>query len=202
MSALWQTRRAVRAGALLLLGALAIHWLRYLLAYGSHPTRELNRQGHSYLVDLVPILTTIAAGLLLAAGVLRLAAPKQPSGPSGRLGPRCGAYGLALLLIFSAQELSEGFLSQDHAGGVAELLVGGWLASLPLALALGALLAAAERMLDAVESRLASCLCGEVPSHQHGSGDAPPAMTWLRPLAAAGLAFGLARRPPPVPALR
>ena len=46
------TRIPVRARALALvpMGTLVVHELRYLIAFGSHADRELARQGHAYLV--------------------------------------------------------------------------------------------------------------------------------------------------------
>jgi len=55
--------------ALLPAAALAVHQLRYLLAYGSAAGMELQRQGHSYLHSVVPWIILVVA--LVVGGFLR-----------------------------------------------------------------------------------------------------------------------------------
>ena len=43
-----------RSAALIALAALAVHQLRYLLAYGSAAHEQLLRQGHAYLFGALP----------------------------------------------------------------------------------------------------------------------------------------------------
>ena len=46
--------RALGRVALVPAAALAVHQLRYMLAFGGHAGAELARQGHSYLTSWVP----------------------------------------------------------------------------------------------------------------------------------------------------
>ncbi len=183
----------VRAGALLALGALGVHQLRYLLVTG-----DVSVTGHTYLELLAPLLvgTAIAAiGLSFAAAALRRRLPK-PLDP-GCATERAAAYAVGLLAVYLAQELTEGLLVAGH-GGAAEILTGagGWLA-VPLAMAFGAFAALAGVWLDRVEASL-------VPAADRPKLRAPRRLRSrtspeLPALAARPLAFGLARRPPPAP---
>jgi hypothetical protein len=49
--------------------ALAVHELRYLLAYGGNASIELQRQGHSYLHSVVPWIVLVSA--MVVGGFLR-----------------------------------------------------------------------------------------------------------------------------------
>jgi hypothetical protein len=190
------TRTAVaRAAALLGLGALALHQLRYLLAFGPASGEALHREGHGYLAQTIPILVALAAAVIAATlllGALR----------GGRRAARSGVwsaffYAGALLAVFATQELAEGALAPGHPAGIAGLVSGGAWVAAPLALALGAVVAVAERLLDRADAALALALApGDPPRPSPEPG--PPAMAIPRtPLAAAPLAFGIARRPPP-----
>jgi hypothetical protein len=132
-------------GALVPAGALAVHQLRYWLAFGSNATAELQAQGHSYLHSLVPwivLLIAISAGVFLRA--------------LGRaLGGRCSLphYTLSfaalwlicaacLVAIYICQEFLEGLFATGHPGGLIGIFgYGGWW-SVPAALAVGLVLAA------------------------------------------------------------
>jgi hypothetical protein len=125
--------------------ALAVHQLRYWLAFGSGMTAELRAQGHSYLHSLVPwivLLIAISAGVFLRA--------------LGRaLGGRCSLprYTLSfaalwlvcaacLVAIYVCQEFLEGLFAVGHPGGLIGIFgSGGWW-SVPAALAVGLVLAA------------------------------------------------------------
>jgi hypothetical protein len=142
-------RRAVMAslaqGALVPAGALAVHQLRYWLAFGSNATAELQAQGHSYLHSLVPwvvVLVAVSAGVFLRA--------------LGRaLGGRCSlprytlsfaalwlACAACLVAIYVCQEFLEGLFATGHPGGLVGIFgYGGWW-SVPAALAVGLVLAA------------------------------------------------------------
>jgi hypothetical protein len=131
--------------ALVPAGALAVHQLRYWLAFGSNATAELQTQGHSYLHSLVPwivLLIAISAGVFLRA--------------LGRaLGGRCSLprYTLSfaalwlvcaacLVAIYVCQEFLEGLFATGHPGGLVGIFgYGGWW-SVPAALAVGLMLAA------------------------------------------------------------
>lgn len=118
-------RRAVMAslarGALVPAGALAVHQLRYWLAFGSNATAELQAQGHSYLHSLVPwivLLIAISAGVFLRA-------------LGGALGGRCSlprytwsfavlwlVCAACLVAIYVCQEFLEGLFATGHPGGL------------------------------------------------------------------------------------
>ena len=149
------TGRLARRASLLALGALAVHQLRYALAYGGGASSALARQGHSYLGDLAPILVALAS-----ASSARASWPRRSDASAARSAQRASwraewiAFAAALLAIFSAQELTEGALAAGHPGGVAAVLAnGGWLA-FPLALALAAIVACADRALSRAERSL------------------------------------------------
>jgi hypothetical protein len=135
-----------RAAALIAAGALAVHELRYLLAYGDRSGAEVAAQGHAYLASV----TTVAAAALVvivATFIARLANGARPEGagsiPSAR---RLWATAtIAVLAIFVLQESVEGLLASGHPAGLVGVLGhGGWLA-VPLAAAIGALIVLALR---------------------------------------------------------
>jgi len=120
--------------------AFALHQLRYTLAYGSHAGSALTAQGHAYMTSLAPWLV-----LLLAFGagsfVLRVACGRDDRPRRSPL----GLWALAscvLLAIYTVQELLEGLFASGHPGGFEGVFGhGGWWA-VPLALLLGAAIAA------------------------------------------------------------
>jgi hypothetical protein len=144
-----QRGRAIRRfapAALTPAAALAVHQLRYWLAYGNGAAAELQRQGHSYLHSVVPwavlLLALGAGGFLLNLG--------------RTLGGRCSLprYTLSftalwllcsvcLVTIYCAQELLEGLFAAGHPGGLVGVFgYGGWW-SVPAAVAVGLVLSAA-----------------------------------------------------------
>src|SRR5213080_572900 len=139
------TGRLARRASLLALGTLALHQLRYALAYGGDASSALAHQGHSYLGDVAPLLVALALSLvcarLVAAALGRLGA--DPDRSPGR-GAETVAFAAALLAIFLAQELTEGVLAAGHPGGLAAVLPHGGVVALPLALAIGAVIAAVD----------------------------------------------------------
>jgi len=156
-------------GALVPAGALAVHQLRYWLAFGHGATAELLAQGHSYLHSLVPwivLLIAISAGEFLRA--------------LGRaLGGRCSLprYTLSfaalwlvcaacLVAIYVCQEFLEGLFATGHPGGLVGIFgYGGWW-SLPAAMAVGLVLAAVFHG--------ARWVLGEVAQRRRRPAGAPP----------------------------
>jgi hypothetical protein len=142
-------RRAVIAslarGALVPAGALAVHQLRYWLAFGSGAAAQLQAQGHSYLHSLVPWIVLLIA---ISAGVFLRALGRALSG-------RCSLphYTLSfvalwlvcaacLVAIYVCQEFLEGLFATGHPGGLTGIFgYSGWW-SVPAALAVGLVLAA------------------------------------------------------------
>jgi hypothetical protein len=142
--------RGFRAAALVAAGGVALHQLRYLLGYGSSSEHALASHGHGYLhvtTLLVGVVLALAVGQLVAALARPGAAPAgERRAPLGRLW--LGAT-LALLTVYTSQELAEGLLSAGHPTGLAALAAGGGAWALPLAGALGLVVALLIRGADA-----------------------------------------------------
>jgi hypothetical protein len=193
------TGRLARRASLLALGALALHQLRYALVYGGRTSAALEHQGHSYLGDLAPLLVALALSLLsarviaAALGRLRVAGAREPGWRA-----EWAFFSAALVAIFSAQELVEGALSAGHPGGLAAVFGDGGAVAIPLALAIGALVALLDHFLSRAErSLVARAERDRRPAARPVSLGLPSAPL-LAALAARPLAFGLARRPPPL----
>jgi hypothetical protein len=134
----------LRSCVLLAAGALGLHQLRYALAFGGGAGHALRAQGHAYLG---PVTAAVVAGLILAlaVGLQRLAAGTAGAAATHRLARLWTAAGAALLAIYAAQESIEGALAPGHPAGLAALTAhGGWIA-VPLAAALGLVIALALR---------------------------------------------------------
>jgi hypothetical protein len=152
--------RVLARATLMPAAALAVHELRFVLAFGGHAGVELQRQGHSYLHSLAPwialLLAASVGGFLCALGRAlsgQRSLPRYTLSLSG-LWLACSA---ALVAIFVAQEFLEGLFATGHPGGLAGIFgYGGWW-SIPAALAVALVLAAvfhsARRVLHAVAER-------------------------------------------------
>jgi hypothetical protein len=188
----------LRATALLLLGALLLHELRYALAFGAGADEALARHGHGYMEQLVPVLVALSGALLAGAVLAPLTGRLARVSPGSRLVRRTGIYAALLLAVFCAQELAEAWLASGHPDGIDAVLGhGGWVA-IPLALLHGALAALATRGLEQVELRLLAVRQPH-PSPTPAAGPGPVSeAAGVPPLATLTLAFGLARRPPPL----
>jgi hypothetical protein len=150
-------RHSQRLGvALFPVGAVAVHQLRYQLAFGADASRELTDQGHAYLHELTPwIVLAVAAG---AGGLLARLARAWRSGESER--GRCLAAlwaltSAALFSIYVGQEFLEGLLADGHPQGLAGILGDGGLWALPASIAVGGLLALLVRGGRALVARVA-----------------------------------------------
>lgn len=144
--------RGFRAAALVAAGGIALHELRYVLGYGSGSEHALASHGHEYLN-----LTTLLVGIVLALAVGQLVAVLARPRPSTSLGAHRASLArvwlaatLALLAVYTAQELVEGMLAPGHPAGLAALTAGGGAWALPLAAAIGLLVALLVRGADAV----------------------------------------------------
>ncbi len=125
--------------------AIAVHQLRYWLAFGSSAGVELQRQGHSYLHSVAP---WIVVALAWAVGAFLSALGRAMNGHTSA--PRYGLSLLALWLIcaaslvtiYSGQEFLEGLLATGHPAGLVGIFgYGGWWA-IPAALCVGLVVAA------------------------------------------------------------
>lgn len=196
----------LRGAALMPAAALAVHQLRYRLAFGAQAPRELAAEGHAYLATLAPWIALVAA-LAVGAALGRLAR-RWAAPDAGRPGREArGALRVwlvaatALLVVYAAQELLEGALAAGHRGGLAGVLgAGGWWA-LPLALAAGGLLAlalCAERAAErALAARRPPLRLAPPPARGGEPAPAAPAAAPRRPLPAPLARAAAGRAPPP-----
>jgi hypothetical protein len=191
--------RGLARAAVVPAAAVAVHQLRYWLAFGSSAGIELQRQGHSYLHSLAP---WIVIALAWAAGGFLSALGRALNGHTSA--PRYGLslFGLwlvcaaSLMAIYSGQEFLEGLLATGHPAGLAGIFgYGGWWA-IPAALCVGLVLATllhgARWVLREVATRRARTL----------SAPSSPAATLARPAGLsvprlAPLALGWCGRGPP-----
>jgi hypothetical protein len=201
LSALRRTSRIARAASLLSLGALAVHELRYWLAYGRAAGEALAEQGHGYMSDLGGALVVLALATLLGTLLAGALAPRaRPANePAGAAFRRTAAlYALALAAIFCAQELTEGAIAAGHPAGLAAVLAdGGWV-FLPLTLAIGALCSVACLALRGVDRTLARITARRRPSRRPARVTRRHVSPARPPLTSLNLGFGFARRPPPL----
>ena len=184
-----------RTAALVALGALIVHQLRYFGAYGGDAGSQLAAQGHGYLGQLTPLV--IALALAAVAGCLVRAALTGRSGRARSRSLATGVFAGAILATFAAQETIEGFLFAGHLDGLGAIFGGGGWLAVPLALALGLVSALIETGLGRLELALAGFAA---PRHVARRPRArvlrPPAIFLPR---ISPLALGAARRPPPLP---
>jgi hypothetical protein len=121
----------VRLAALLGLGALVVHQLRYLVGYGDSAQPALDGPRHAYLMALGPVLAGLA--------VIVLAELMGRAARGGAVAPRFrqlwSGSSVALLAVYCVQETAEGASLTAH---------GGWLA-VPLAALVGLGIAALMR---------------------------------------------------------
>ena len=137
--------QSVRAIALLGAGAVAIHQLRYAIAYGDGAPQALAAHNHAYMSLALPAVATVFV-VALSALLIRVArgqaAGRRRRMPLPTLALCCA---LALGTIYGVQETLEG------AGALAG---GGWI-GFALAFPAGSLVAVALRGADAAELRFA-----------------------------------------------
>lgn len=124
------------------LAVLALHQLRYLLAYGSGAEQALQAQGHAYFSALAPLMVvTLACGAGAYLGRLSdhwRGARVEPVVRTRRLWLACA---LALVAVYMTQETLEGWFATGHPGGLDGVFGNGGWWSLPLAGVLGGVLA-------------------------------------------------------------
>ena len=99
--------------------AIAVHQLRYWLAYGSRANAELAAQGHSYLHSLVPWTVfgiAVGTGLFLRRLARALRTRSQPTTTRLPAGGLWLATWIGLVAIYATQETLEAFLATGHPG--------------------------------------------------------------------------------------
>jgi hypothetical protein len=138
----------VRAGLLVLVGALAVHELRYLIA-GQHQDEHV----HAYMPWLVPLVCALL-GLAAAEFTARLVARIRDGRPAYvPAGVRWLAVSALLTAIFAFQEVTELLVTHGRLDVAQSLVVqGGWVA-LPLCFAVGGVIALLLRGARALLSR-------------------------------------------------
>jgi hypothetical protein len=140
--------------------ALLVHQLRYLLAFGPDSGHALAEQGHGYLSSLAPwiaLLAAVGVGSLLARFInaWRGKAPEHARSTSTLM--IWLAASLALIALYTGQELLEGFFATGHPGGLAGVLGGGGWWAIPaahaVALALALLMRGADVLTELIAAR-------------------------------------------------
>ena len=125
--------------------ALAVHQLRYWLAFGSHTGAQLQAQGHSYLHSVAPwivLLLAISAGAFLRALGRALGGHRSLSSYTVSFAGLWLACSACLVAIYVSQEFLEGLFATGHPSGLVGIFgYGGWW-SIPAALAVALVLAA------------------------------------------------------------
>lgn len=137
--------RGVTRAGLVPAAALAVHQLRFLLAYGGGTGAALVRQGHSYMHSLAPwIVLSLAVAL---GGFLRglgraMAGQRSAARYTLSLTVLWLVCSACLLAIYMTQELLEGVWAIGHPAGLVGVFgYGGWWA-VPAAACVGLVLAA------------------------------------------------------------
>jgi hypothetical protein len=131
--------------ALMPAAAIAVHQLRYWLAFGGEAGAELQRQGHGYLHSLVPwIILAIAlvSGAFLRALGRAFGGESSPGRYAMSFLSLWLSCALCLVVIYTSQEFLEGLFATGHPAGLAGIFGYGGAWSIPAALAVGLVLAA------------------------------------------------------------
>jgi hypothetical protein len=180
-------------------GALAVHQLRYWLAFGGHAGAQLAAQGHSYLHSVAPwiaLLLALSLGAFLRSLGRALGGERSVARHSLSFVALWLLCGASLVLVFALQEFLEGLFASGHPGGVAGIFGYGGYWSVPAALAVGLVLAAvfhgARWVLHEVAERLGT---PAGPRARETSAVRAPLDVLVSPLAP--LAHGWSGRGPP-----
>lgn len=129
---------SLRTAALLCAGAFGVHQLRYVGAFGGEAEQALHDSGHDYLLGVEPLIG-LAMAFLVGHLLWRLLFARRGREPFSRAQAGVSFAG-ALILVFTVQELSEGWVAAGHAPGLGGVFgAGGWLA-LPLSVVAAGLL--------------------------------------------------------------
>jgi hypothetical protein len=132
----------VRLAGVIAPAALVLHELRYLIGFGHHAHEALAERGHAYL----PLAGGVA-GLMLALAAAQLIVALDRARRTARAEEPPGlvqvwiVLAVALLGVYTGQELLEAALTAGRDVSAAAVLADGGWSALPLALAIGALAA-------------------------------------------------------------
>jgi hypothetical protein len=187
----------LRAVALLALGAIIVHELRYVVAYGENAGAALAEQGHSYM-PFVQSLVVVLLAIALARFCISLL--RAHSGVLAEERPPAFAHlwlasSASLAAIYTLQEGFEGQFAPGHPGGLIGVFGhGGWTA-LIFSLLIGAAIAALTRL---AHHALELVACSAAPSRLGRSAPPPGPRSWTpRARRVDVLAWHLAGRAPP-----
>jgi hypothetical protein len=187
----------VRGIALLSAGALGVHELRFLAACGDAQA-ACGSPGHAYLALAGPL-----AGMLLAVALGGLLGELLRPGRSGTarapsFGARWAACAVALVAVYSVQELVEALATPGRAAGVAAVLgSGGWWA-LVFAVLVGAIVALLLRGAEAAVAWASARRRLRLPLTRPLVAVAPLSLPLVSPAAPRAGSLG-ARAPPAAP---
>jgi hypothetical protein len=138
----------LRTVALLAAGAILVHELRYLAAYGGNASQALAEQGHSY----TPLLEAFASLLLVCAlGRFAVSLARARRGGVAEARPASFTHlwaraSAALAAVYTLQEGFEGAFAPGHPSGLIGVFGhGGWTA-LIFSVAVGAAIALLTRL--------------------------------------------------------
>jgi hypothetical protein len=182
-----------RSTAVLGLAAFTLHQLVYLVSFGAGAGHALQGRGHAYLSFAGPLLAVLAL-CAIAASLTAAARRGGTSMPGGRTGGWL-FWSLLLLAIFVVQETTESLLTTGGVGDVVGLLQ--HVAGLPVlaAAAIGRLVTTALTGLTLLErglGRRSAVRRARAPRRLLAAGRVVLSRVLL------DLAFGFARRPPPL----
>jgi hypothetical protein len=187
-----------RALFLLPAGALLVHQLRYLLAYGPDAGGALSAQGHAYLGSIEPwVVVLLAVGL--GAFVRRVS---RALTRAGRGMPRLTrpltlwtVIVASLVAVYAVQESLEGLLAGGHPAGLTGIFGGGGWWAIVAAAAVAALIVALLRVADVIVAVAARVARGARRRRESGAPARPCSARLLR---LAPLAYPAAGRAPPL----
>ncbi len=188
-----------RTAALVALAAFAVHQLLFLLSAGTAAGDELRSEGYSYLGHIPATLAALALTVIVGRLVLAFAGPDSTRAGSsgGRVLGHPARFAFAVLAVYVTQETLEAALFAHHAEGILAGLAQGWWLMLLLTAFLGPIFFLLDRWLGRLEAFVAAIgspitLARSTPD---AGGSPASSADACRP---SPLAFGLARRPPPL----
>jgi hypothetical protein len=194
MDRAWPKFRAV---SLLTFGAIIVHELRYVVAYGENAGAALAEQGHSYM----PFVQSLAV-VLLAIALARFCISLLRAHSGVLVEERPSAFArlwrassASLAAVYTLQEGFEGQFAPGHPGGLIGVFGhGGWTA-LIFSLLIGAAIAALTRL---AHHALELVAANAAPSRVGPSAPPPDPRAWTpRARRIDVLAWHLAGRAPP-----